>query len=87
MAELRKIIDDRNDDIQIMVSIEPIMDFDLIPFVSLIKSIDPDYVSIGADSKNNNLEEPSRSKTLELIKSLKKITHVKIKDNLARITS
>ncbi len=87
MAKLRKIIDDSNDDIQIMISIEPIMDFDLISFVSLIKSIDPDYVSIGADSKNNNLEEPSRSKTLELIKSLKEITHVKIKDNLARITS
>lgn len=86
MANLRNIIDEKNDDIQLMISIEPIMDFDPDDFFSLIKLINPDYVSIGADSKNNDLSEPSRTKSLDFIKKLKDITHVKIKDNLARIT-
>lgn len=87
MAKIRKIIDSKGGrGKQLMISIEPIMDFDLEPFLTIVNAIKPDYISIGADSKSNNLSEPSKRKTLALIKSLKKITHVKIKDNLVRIT-
>ncbi len=69
-----------------MVSIEPIMDFDLDAFVKMIKKVGPDYVSIGADSQNHNLPEPSKEKARALINELKKFTEVREKDNLKRIT-
>ena len=68
-----------------MVSIEPIMDFDLEDFVYLLKAIGPEFVSIGADSKGYNLPEPSPAKVKELISELEKFTEVKIKNNLNRI--
>ena len=68
-----------------MVSIEPIMDFDLDTFVRMIEQIHPEFVSIGADSKGHNLPEPSWDKVQALIKELKKFTEVKIKDNLYRL--
>ncbi|MCJ7829055.1 MAG: phage Gp37/Gp68 family protein [Dehalococcoidia bacterium] len=68
-----------------MVSIEPIMDFDLDVMVEMIKFIQPEFVSIGADSKGHNLPEPSPEKTQELIKALQGIAIVKIKENLNRI--
>jgi len=68
-----------------MVSIEPIMDFDLDVFVEWIRLIAPEFVSIGADSKGHNLPEPSPEKVRALIEELKKITDVRIKDNLQRL--
>jgi len=68
-----------------MVSIEPILDFDLDILVSWIKGIQPDFVSIGADSKGYGLPEPPRWKVLKLIDELKKFTEVKVKSNLKRI--
>lgn len=68
-----------------MVSIEPIMDFDLLDFVLLIKKIKPEFVSIGADSQGHNLPEPSIEKVDMLIKELKKFTEVRIKYNLNRL--
>ena len=68
-----------------MVSIEPIMDFDLDVFVSWIKKIKPDFVSIGADSKGHNLPEPSSNKVKDLISHLKKFTDVRVKKNLNRL--
>ena len=68
-----------------MVSIEPIMDFDLDIMIRWIEDIEPEFVSIGADSKNHNLPEPPAWKVEQLIKSLKEFTEVKIKDNLSRI--
>ncbi len=68
-----------------MITIEPIMDFDLEPFVEMIKQVNPEWVNIGADSKGHNLPEPSKEKILVLIKELKTFTEVKIKDNLRRI--
>lgn len=69
-----------------MITIEPIIDFDVIPLVSLIESINPEFVNIGANSKNHNLSEPSREKVERLIEELKKFTEVKTKRNLQRIT-
>lgn len=68
-----------------MISIEPIMDFDLKIFIHWFREIKPNFVSIGADSKNHNLQEPPAWKVKKLIEELKKFTEVKIKDNLKRI--
>jgi len=70
-----------------MVSIEPIIDFDLDRFYSMIRCIEPKFVSIGADSKGHNLPEPPAEKIKELIQELEKFTEVKIKDNLKRLMS
>jgi len=69
-----------------MISIEPILDFDLKTMKDWIRMIAPEFVVIGADSKGWNLEEPSADKVLALISQLKEIIEVKIKKNLSRIT-
>jgi len=69
-----------------MVSIEPIMDFDLDILPYWIKNIKPEFVSIGADSKGHNLPEPPAEKVQRLIEQLQKFTVVKIKSNLERIS-
>ena len=68
-----------------MVSIEPIENFNLDELLFLIKGIEPEFVSVGADSKNSNLIEPSESNIKNLIKELRTFTEVKIKGNLARL--
>ena len=68
-----------------MVSIEPILDFNLFRMVNWVETIKPKFVSIGADSKNHNLPEPPAEKVRELIQELEKFTEVKIKKNLDRI--
>lgn len=68
-----------------MVSIEPIIDFDVNIFTAWIKDIRPHFVSIGADSGNNHLPEPSPEKVRTLIDTLRQFTEVKIKDNLRRL--
>jgi len=68
-----------------MISIEPILDFDLDDLVRWIKQIAPEFVSIGADSQNHHLPEPPASKVKALIEALQGITTVKIKDNLKRL--
>ena len=67
------------------VTIEPIMDFELLQFVEHIKICAPTQVNIGADSGNNNLPEPPKEKILELITELEKFTIVKQKKNLKRL--
>ena len=68
-----------------MVTIEPIMDFDLEILVDWIRLIKPEFVNIGADSKGHNLPEPSWDKIQRLIEKLEKFTKVNLKDNLQRI--
>ena len=68
-----------------MISIEPIMDFDLDKFLEQIRWIKPEFVSIGADSKGHDLPEPPAGKIKELIQELEKFTEVKIKKNLKRL--
>ncbi|GAI32510.1 unnamed protein product, partial [marine sediment metagenome] len=76
----------KEDGCPVMVSIEPIMDFDLKEFLEWFYDIEPEFVSIGADSKGHHLPEPSSIKVKQLIKALKEITEVKIKENLRRIS-
>lgn len=69
------------------ITIEPIMDLlHWGGFACRIKTINPDWVWVGADSKNNNLIEPSKKKTQSFIRLLKDwgVT-VRLKKNLKRI--
>ncbi len=68
-----------------MITIEPIIDFDLEILVNWIRLIKPEFVNIGADSTRNNLSEPSSEKIGKLINELEKFTKVNLKDNLKRI--
>lgn len=68
-----------------MVSIEPIIDFNLNTLVDWIRQITPEFVSIGADSKGHNLPEPPADKVNMLIEKVSEFTEVKIKDNLKRL--
>jgi len=68
-----------------MISLEPLLDFDLKEFVEDLKYIEPSFISIGADSKNHHLPEPPAGKIKELIQELEKFTAVKIKPNLKRL--
>jgi len=74
-----------SEDFETMVTIEPIMDFDLDALVNLIKSIKPKWVNVGADSKGHKLPEPSKEMILELIDRLSMFTEVKQKNNLKRL--
>lgn len=68
-----------------MVTIEPILDFDLFEFIEMMKEIEPDWINIGADSKDHKLPEPGKDKILNLISELEKFTTVKIKSNMKRL--
>ncbi len=69
-----------------VVTIEPILDFDLKEFVDMILPINPDIVAIGADSKSHGMKEPSAEKIQALIAELKN-NGIKVlqKDNLKRL--
>lgn len=62
-----------------MVSIEPIMQFNLVYFVEAIRRIKPSFVYVGYDNYQNNLVEPSLAETEELIRRLSEFTDVKRK--------
>lgn len=74
-----------NYNFETMVTIEPIMDFDLEELVDLIRISGAKQVNIGADSKNHNLPEPPKEKILQLIKELSKFTTIINKENLIRL--
>ena len=65
-----------------MITIEPILDFDLNEFVEMLIDVNPTWINIGADSGNNNLPEPSPEKIIALINAL---PNIKIKNNLKRL--
>jgi DNA repair photolyase len=66
------------------VTIEPIMDFNLT-LVEMIFMINPEFVTIGADSKGHGLIEPSWRDVQMLIKELNKFTEIRQKTNLERL--
>jgi len=68
-----------------MITVEPIMEFDLNELVGFIKYNKPNWVNIGADSKKHNLPEPSWGEIKELIYELQKFTVIKNKSNLERL--
>lgn len=83
-----------------MVSIEPIMEFSLTKLVRMVRICEPEFVSIGANSRRNislsrsdipsfkNTKgggEPSPDQVGMLIKELGEFTEVRVKPNLSRI--
>ena len=55
----------------LFISIEPILDFDPVPFVADIMEIQPWAVAIGYDNYNNHLPEPRLRLTQALIGALR----------------
>jgi len=68
-----------------MVSIEPVLRFDLDRFVYWLKQIKPEFVSIGADSQGRKLPEPRVQELKGLIGILQGFTRVRLKSNLSRL--
>jgi protein gp37 len=69
-----------------MVTIEPIMAFDLRDMLDILAIANPDQINIGADSGRNNLPEPTKKDVLELIEELEdRKIRVHKKPNLSRI--
>ena len=69
-----------------MITIEPILDFDYHPFLEMIKDANPDFITIGADSKVHGLKEPSKEKVEQFINELKAAgLNVLEKKNLNRL--
>ena len=75
MIELRKM------GYRTMVTIEPVLDFNVHEMVVLLKLIKAEWVNLGADSGNNNLQEPSKEKLLELMSKVE----IRQKKNLNRL--
>lgn len=68
------------------ITIEPILAFDLDEFADLIIGAHPDFVNIGADSKNHGLQEPTFDEIIALVKRLQAAgIEIKKKHNLERL--
>jgi len=68
------------------VTVEPIMDFDVIPLVEMIVAIKPTFINIGADSKRCGLPEPAPAKVKEFVAKLQEAGIViRKKTNLERM--
>ena len=83
MLGIMKVIEYFN--LDIYITIEPIMDFDVDEFLNMVKLCDPIQVNIGADSGRHNLPEPSKEKLLKLIEGLQEFTIIHRKSNLQRL--
>lgn len=62
-----------------MVSIEPIMEFDLGGLVEMVKMVNPEFVYVGYANHNHHLPEPPLAKTQQLIAALGDLTEVRLK--------
>ena len=65
-----------------MITVEPVLDFDLDEFVKLLKSTKADQINVGAVTGGHKLPEPSKEKLDALIKAIK--PH--LKSNIKRLT-
>ena len=71
----------KRQDHRVMVTIEPVLDFDVEELIEIIEYIEPDWVNLGADSGSNKLPEPSKEKLLELMDRI----DIRQKKNLKRL--
>ena len=75
-----------SDKFETMVTVEPIMDFDVSVLRNLILVVRPKWVNIGANTNHSvKLPEPKPEKIEDLILVLNEFTEVKIKNNLKRL--
>ena len=66
----------------LLVTAEPLMQFDLEEMVALIKRCNPKWVNIGRNScRSITLPEPTREEVQPLVSELKEFTKVNVKDN------
>lgn len=54
-------------DYRTMVTIEPVLDFDIDIMAMIMNDMEPEWINLGADSGGNKLPEPSKEKLLELM--------------------
>lgn len=70
----------------VMVTIEPIMDFDHEELVEMLKKIKPFQVNIGCNTnKEVKFPEPTRDQIVALAQELRTFTKVELKSNSSRI--
>lgn len=70
----------------VMITMEPIMDFDLNDVMAMMQYVQPFQVNIGCNtSRSVHLPEPSREKIIELVHALRQSTAVVLKANSSRI--
>ncbi|MCX6152751.1 MAG: DUF5131 family protein [Candidatus Kapabacteria bacterium] len=67
------------------ITVEPILRFDLVELVELIRSCSVSQVNIGADSGGHHMPEPSKEHVVALIQQLEQFTNVYQKKNLKRL--
>ena len=68
------------------LTLEPILNFDVDILASWIKRINPEFLNLGADSKNHGLPEPTVEKIHALVEELKKYgIDLREKHNLQRL--
>lgn len=68
------------------ITVEPIMDFDVDVLASWIDQIRPEFLNLGADSKNHNLPEPTVEKIMKFTEKLKEYgIELREKHNLRRL--
>lgn len=71
---------------KIMITIEPVLDFDISPLSRILIDLNPIQINIGADSKRHNLPEPKPGKLERLFKNLTEYNlKIHIKPNLKRL--
>lgn len=86
MVTVRRILWSMKDFHQTFITIEPVMDFDVVELSRWIIHINPTFVNIGADSKHHYLPEPSADKVRTLIEKLAAAgIEIREKHNLERI--
>ena len=70
----------------VMVTIEPVMQFDHAELVAMLRQIAPFQVNIGFNSsKTVKLPEPSRDEIIALVQELRTFTNVHLKSNSDRV--
>jgi protein gp37 len=68
------------------ITIEPILDFDVVELSGWIRAIMPNFINIGADSKGHGLPEPSADKINALIENIQSLgIEIREKHNLERL--
>jgi protein gp37 len=69
-----------------LVTVEPVLEFDLDEFVAALIRAKPDHIIIGADSKFRGMKEPSRNDLIALMNDLRAAgIEVREKRNLQRL--
>ena len=68
------------------LTLEPIMRFDLNVLTRWVTDVNPDFINLGADSKDNGLVEPTVTEIMALVAELHKNgIELREKENLARL--